>query len=296
MSKLCPACDAEFVAPNWTCPSCGNEPVLSNGIRDLHGNGDRSGAFDAADSDNLASIEDNSVWFQSRNDLVRWVLSSRCGSAKTLLEIGCGNGYVLAGVQQTHPHLTLSGSELSRHALTIARERLSNAALYDFDARSIPFRAEFDVVCAFDVIEHIDQDVDVLRQMRMACAPAGMVVVTVPQHRLLWSESDTYAGHKRRYSRTDLLERMRAAGLTPTLVTSFASTALPLMAVSRSIERITRRPFDPGREHLQAQRANAILRRLYRLDLRLIRRGHSLRFGGSLLVGAQPSTSVSAHD
>lgn len=289
---LCPRCGGELTPEQWRCVECRFSPPQSDGIIDLLGDGGLAGAFDLDDAESLEYIEESSFWFRARNRLIEWVLSEQAQTATSLLEIGCGNGFVLAALEGARPDLALSGAELGRNGLTIARKRLERTTLYQFDARSTPFQSAFDVVCALDVVEHIDEDVAVLDQMRQAVVPGGLIVVTVPQHQSLWSPADDYAGHKRRYSRSELMSKMKSVGLAPTLVTSFGSAALPLMMLSRFRERHARTTFDPMREHREAHRADAVLDALYNVDLALIRRGRSLPAGGSLLVVARALGSV----
>ncbi len=114
------------------------------------------------------------------------------------------------------------------------------------DGRALPFAGEFDVVGAFDVIEHIDADEAVLAAMRRAVRPGGGVIVTVPQHRWLWSETDRYSGHQRRYDRRELGRKLDGAGLKVRWMTSFTTLLLPLMAASRGWQSLSRLPDDPG--------------------------------------------------
>lgn len=65
------------------------------------------------------------------------------------------------------------------------------------DARRIPFEGEFDVIGAFDVLEHIEEDERVLGQLNAALRSGGGIIATVPQHQWLWSEMDTVSGHRR---------------------------------------------------------------------------------------------------
>ena len=243
-----------------------------------------SGAFSRADYENLARLEERSFWFRARNDLIEWALRTRFGSARTLLDVGCGNGFVLARLERAFPDLAITGCELSADALEIARSRLDRAELHDYDALELPFESAFDVVCAFDVLEHIEDDEGALAAMARAAQPAGGILVTVPQHRWLWSAPDDYAGHKRRYTRDELLAKVDRAGFEPVLVTSFTSALLPLMYLSRLRSR--RGEYDPVAEHERAERGSGLLAALMRADLSLIRRGRSLPIGGSLLVAA----------
>jgi 2-polyprenyl-3-methyl-5-hydroxy-6-metoxy-1,4-benzoquinol methylase len=142
------------------------------------------------------------------------------------------------------------------------------------------------VVGAFDVLEHVDRDEDVLVGIYEALRPGGGIVVTVPQHAWLWSAADDYAEHKRRYSRAQLTDRVERAGFTIQRVTSFVSFLLPMMAASRLAERLRKQPYDPTREHEAAQRADALLERIAMGEQGLIRRGISFPAGGSLLLVA----------
>jgi ubiquinone/menaquinone biosynthesis C-methylase UbiE len=285
--RSCASCGAGLEPDSWRCSSCGAAPREVDGIQAFLSDADTDGAFSGTDYSNLEQIESASFWFRARNELIQWALRDRFPGARRLLEVGCGTGYVLAGLERAFPELELSGSELSLDALRIARDRLERASLYQFDARAIPFRDEFDVVCAFDVLEHIEQDDAVLKEMRAAAGDGGGLLITVPQHRWLWSASDEYGGHQRRYSRGELLGKLRAAGFKEVLVTSFATAVLPLMAASRLRSRLWAANYDPTEEHVEAQRVDAVLDRLMRIDLALIRRRRSLRVGGSLLVAAK---------
>jgi SAM-dependent methyltransferase len=105
--------------------------------------------------------------------------------------------------------------------------------LLQFDARAIPAREEFDVVGAFDVIEHIPEDETVLRAMRTCLRPGGGAIVTVPQHPWLWSPFDDAAHHCRRYRRGELEAKLRTAGFDVLRSTSYNALLLPLMLASR---------------------------------------------------------------
>ena len=108
------------------------------------------------------------------------------------------------------------------------------------DARCILFECEFDVVGTFDVLEHLVEDERALAQMFNAARPGGGLLVTVPQHRFLWSESDRFAMHQRRYSRTELRKKVESAGFQIERITSFNSLLLPLMILSRLTESAIR--------------------------------------------------------
>jgi SAM-dependent methyltransferase len=148
------------------------------------------------------------------------------------------------------------------------------------NATRIPFEAEFDVLGAFDVLEHIDEDEAVLSQMHQALRPGGGLMITVPQHPALWSDTDVRACHKRRYTRNELVQKVKAAGFETLRVTSFVSLLLPLMWASRKRQ---------GSEFSLKPLLNGFLETALRVEAWFIRRGINLPWGGSLLlIGRKP--------
>jgi SAM-dependent methyltransferase len=235
----------------------------------------------------LARVEAGHFWFRARNRLIAWALDAYFPEARSLLEVGCGTGFVLSGLRHSRPAMRMVGGEPALEALAYARRRLPYTELVQLDGRDLPFHDEFDVVGAFDVIEHIDEDERALASIRDAARPRGGVILTVPQHRWLWSAHDTYSHHQRRYTRRELTAKLRRAGLELLRTTSFVSIPLPLMYLSRLRKRGPVESFDPMDEFSIPAPVNAALERVMGLELALIRRGVSLPAGGTLLAVAR---------
>lgn len=233
----------------------------------------------------LSSAEEGHFWFRSRNRLLIWALSTRFPHARNLLEIGCGTGYVLAGIHKALPTLACAGSEVFLEGLAFAQSRLPDVPLFQMSALDIPFDSAFDIVGALDVLEHIDDDAGAVREMFRAVRPGGGILVTVPQHRFLWSQMDEHGFHKRRYTREGLVAKLEAAGFCGTRTTSFVSLLLPLMLVARLRPR-PRAPFDPLAEFRLGKTLNTALERVMDLERWLITIGARLPAGGSLLAVA----------
>jgi SAM-dependent methyltransferase len=156
------------------------------------------------------------------------------------------------------------------------------------DARSIPFENEFDVIGAFDVLEHIKEDEKVLAQMCMALKPEGLMLLTVPQHAWLWSPIDEYAFHERHYAAPDLHQKIEAAGFRVIRSTSFVTTLLPAMMISRFLQKkVSDKKFDATAELKISPWLNALFSRLLGAELALIKRGFNFPVGGSRLVVAR---------
>jgi SAM-dependent methyltransferase len=244
------------------------------------------GGFKSNYFSDLARLEETNFWFRARNQLIIWAIEKYCQNFKSFLEVGCGTGYVLSGVSKKFPHSTLYGSEIFITGLGFATARLPSTKLMQMDARNIPFENEFDVVGAFDVIEHIKEDQVVLQNLFRAIKPGGSLLVTVPQHQWLWSASDDYACHERRYSANDLQVKLRESGFEIIRSTSFVSLLLPAMILSRHRGRSGKK-FDALDEFNINPITNNILELVMAIERGLIRLGINIPFGGSRLVVAR---------
>lgn len=290
--KRCLACDAVFEDEAWKCRGCGFEPAERDGIVRFSENpaavrvGYRPEYFAK-----LAGLESEHFWFRARNRLIQWALREFFPEARCFFEIGCGTGFVLQGLSNSHSSLQLRGSDLFADGLAFARGRVPAVELYQMDARHIPFSEEFDVIGAFDVLEHVVEDVAVLEQMFRATRPGGGILLTVPQHRSLWSASDVHAQHQRRYGRAELRRKVEGAGFKVEFVTSFVSFLLPPMLLSR-VKRKRLKNFDPWRELKVSRSLNTAFETILGWERALIRRGLSLPAGGSLLLVARRASSL----
>jgi len=285
--KRCLSCGGCFDDPGWRCPSCGGAPA----VRDGHpvfapelGEGDGSDAEYL--DDDLMAAEPRHFWFRSRRRLILWALRRYLPQARRFLEIGCGTGFVLAGLREAMPALALVGSEVRVEGLARAAARLPGVTLLQMDARRIPFRSEFDAIGAFDVLEHLVEDEAVLVEMREALRPGGGIILTVPQHPFLWSAVDDFSRHKRRYTRSSLAAKVEKAGFRVVRAASFCAPLLPLLLLTRSWPRLRPSRFDPAAELRVSPALNRVLGAVMAAEERLIRAGASFPVGGSRLLVA----------
>lgn len=286
--RLCISCAKAFDHASPQCPFCLFEPTRVNGhLAFAPELAAESKGFEAHYFGPLAELEAGNFWFRSRNRLLIWALQRYFPEARNFLEIGCGTGFVLSGIRKALPELALCGSEVFSSGLSFAAERLPGIELFQMDARRIPFREEFDVVGAFDVLEHVEEDEEILSQMYQATRKRGGILVTVPHHPFLWSQADDYSRHVRRYKTQELKDKVKRAGFDCVRVTSFVSVLLPLLIISRFKQRLTREDFDPMSEFRIGSLMNATLEKILAGERAMIRTGLSLPFGGSLLLVAR---------
>lgn len=244
--------------------------------------------FDPKSFSSLNRNEDGHYWFEPRNRLVAGLIKRYFANATRYLEIGCGTGFVLRGVRGALPAASLVGSEIHPAGLAHARRRLAERASVQFvqmDARRIPAREAFDLVGAYDVIEHIKEDERVLAELHAALVSGGGAIIAVPQHPFLWSQADELGLHVRRYKRGELEAKMRAAGFEILFSSSYTALLLPLMAISRmrrsrpeQLEALLKREFDIS------PHVNRALRAILDTEVTLTLAGLHWPFGGSRIV------------
>ena len=194
---------------------------------------------------------------------------------------------MLLGIREAFSGFSVSGSDLFMEGLAYAGKRLPDVSLFKMDARRIPFEEEFDVIGAFDVLEHVEDDEEVLSQLFKAVKRGGGIIVTVPQHPFLWSKQDKYSFHKRRYTRGGLIEKVTKIGFQEKWSTSFVSLLLPLMFLVRLGRDKKDGEFDGFEELRTGSSLNQVLLKIMSAEIFMIRRGLSLPAGGSLLLVAR---------
>lgn len=287
--KRCPACETCFEAPEWRCPSCSFRPTTLGGFPAFApALAQADNSFDAASFARLAEANDRHFWFRARRRLLVWALRRSFPRARSFLEIGCGDGQVLAGVGAAYPEMTLAGSELIADGLSFAAARVGGrGALFQMDARDIPYADEYDVVGAFDVLEHVVEDERVLAEMYRACRPGGGIMLTVPQHPFLWGPADVAAHHVRRYVARELRAKVTRAGFAIVRATSFVTVLLPPLYLKRWRTR-DRAEYSVTTEELSVPPwLNWALERAIDVDAMVIRLGFDLPVGSSLLLVAR---------
>lgn len=292
--RICPNCgasegigDDEAVwPPAWACSDCGHTIERREGIAIFApALADTVSGMDPALFERLEQWENNNFWFVPRNRLVTTLLARYFPTAQSFMEVGCGSGFVLSAISGMKSWRRLIGSELHPAGLAIARKRLGQRAEFvQLDARAIPAREVFDVIGAFDVLEHIEDDAAVLVAMHRAIRAEGGIVLTVPQHPWLWSNTDESARHVRRYRTGELERKVQAAGFRVLFSASYTALLLPLMAASRL--RGAAKSDSLRREFELPAIANNWLRAILQFEVTLTLIGIRFPAGGSRVIVA----------
>ena len=217
-------------------------------------------------------IEDSHWWFRGRRIVLADLLRQHVRLPVRLLDVGSSGGSVTQALMELGP-VTACDMDLGSVAAACQRPGLS---LVVGRAEELPFEDHsFDLVTAFDVIEHIDDDVQALHEIARVVRPGGGVAIAVPAYQWMWGQQDEVNDHKRRYTRRLLRQRLEAAGLHPERMTSFNSFLFPAIAAVRLVRRL-----DPRRGEGQ-DRA-----RMVRSDFSMTRPGR-INDTLALILGAE---------
>lgn len=282
--------DESAVGTLWKCTHCGFCPSDHEGaVCFAPETASNSEGFKPHYFEMLANLEAGHFWYRARNQLILWGLKTYFPDAANFLEIGCGTGFVISGIQRALPGMNCYGSEIFPEGLVFAKQRLPKASFWQMDARRIPFVDEFDLVGSFDVIEHIEEDETVIAQMFQAIKPGGGLLLTVPQHKALWSGSDVRACHVRRYEANELRDKVKNAGFEILDETSFVSLLVPLMWLSRKLERDTTVAISESSEFDINPILNTCFYQIMLLEQQLLKLGIRFQIGGSrFLIARKP--------
>lgn len=196
-------------------------------------------------SDFCFGVEQSSFWFLHRNRCIQEAAASFLHPGASLFDIGGGNGFVADGLAACGFDVWLV--EPSADAVANARSRgLSNLIHADIAACHFHDGA-LPNVGLFDVIEHVADDRDFLRELHRVIVDDGRLLLSVPAHSWLWSSYDARVGHHRRYGRRDICERLRLAGFEVEYATYLFLPAVAGMLLFRVLpELLGRRPVATG--------------------------------------------------
>jgi len=177
-------------------------------------------------------------WFRGRQDILlaeigRLPLPKDC----RILDLGCGTGQMLAPLSRFGD---VVGADSSPEAIAVARKRC-DAELFQVELPVLgPLgRKRFDLVTMFDVLEHIDHDVETLVSVRKhLLSRGGRLMVSVPAFDFLWSGHDVVFHHRRRYTRRRLREALEKAGYRVDRITYFNTLLFPPILAFRLLRNV----------------------------------------------------------
>jgi SAM-dependent methyltransferase len=231
-------------------------------------------------------VEKKHWWFVGRQEIVQSMAAARAQLPKNprVLDVGCGTGAILEAFSRSSDAWGLDSSSTAIELC--ARRGLRNTwtgLLKDFPKE----HGQFDLILLLDVIEHISDDVQVLKESRERLSPGGKLLITVPAFQWLWSSHDVANHHQRRYSKSLLKSRLAEAGLRPQFISYYNTLLFPLALISRLIEAVSTREKDPSKMDpglkMPPALVNSLLAQVFSSERAWLRFG-TFPFGLSLLA------------
>jgi SAM-dependent methyltransferase len=230
------------------------------------------------------AVEDRHWWYRGRRVVIDRVLAGMdLDPGARILDAGCGSGRNMVELDR---YGTVTGIELADASIAVARARGAGEVVAG-SVLEMPFEDDaFDLAVSLDVIEHLEDDVAALCELRRVVAPGGSLLVTVPAYQWLWSGHDVINHHHRRYTKTTLVSAAARAGWDLRRTTYFNSLLLPAAVVLRILDRFSRQQTSESSLDLWVppDHMNRMLERPLLLESRAIERGRRIPAGLSLLA------------
>ncbi|MGL4542070.1 MAG: class I SAM-dependent methyltransferase [Polymorphobacter sp.] len=233
--------------------------------------------------DRIKLLETSHWWFVGRRDIIRAVIGRLAlPRDAAIVEVGCGTGGNIPMLQE-YGHVAAMEPDSASRAYVTAHTGVTVQTGWLPD--DLPFAAaSYDLVCAFDVIEHVDDDAGTVAALARLLKPGGVLLATVPAYQAMWSHQDELHHHKRRYQRDAFAALVTRAGLKLEVSSYFNSFLLAPAWAQRMVKRLTgsTAPDDA----MPPAWLNSLLTGIFRSERGLVA-GAGLPAGVSIVVAAR---------
>lgn len=244
--------------------------------------------MDADVYSSMRDIQRDHWWYRGRRHIIaRQIEQLDLPQGARILEAGCGPG---GNIDMLAGFGTVDAFDPSSLAIDFAGQtrarRLAIGSLPD----AIPFDDDYDLVTAFDVLEHVQDDHDAIMALTRRLKPGGRLILTVPAHPVLWSEHDERNHHFRRYTPPAFRRLVAHTGLSIVKFTSFNAHLAPLIAGLRLYRTLLgKRGYKD--ETLPSPRVNSLLEAIFKAEAGVLAWG-TYPVGISLLAVLEASRTT----
>ncbi|HLG18014.1 MAG TPA: class I SAM-dependent methyltransferase [Blastocatellia bacterium] len=187
-------------------------------------------------------------WFVARRKLLASIIKEISASGpSSILDVGCGTGINYSVLSKFGDAVS---SDASEEAVEFSRRR-GVTSLVRSRVESLSFASSsFDVITALDVLEHIDNDLAALEELRRIMKDRGLLVITVPAYGFLWSEHDEALHHRRRYAASELRNKLTRAGFEVERITYFITFLFFPILIMRFFNSLFKKSVHPKTSHI----------------------------------------------
>ena len=220
--------------------------------------------------DRMAELDQLHWWYRARRDVIAALIRRHALPPKDgkLLEVGCGTGHNLPMLETFG---IVDAIEIDEAARGLAEKRLGRP-VHGSRLPELPGIAEghYDLIGAFDVIEHIDDDTAAVASLARRLKPGGKLVATVPAHQWMWSAHDVVNHHQRRYSKARLKALIDGSPLKLEKIGYFNSLLFPLAVGARLAGKVAGK--DSSDDTLPPRPMNWAFEKIFGLERYLVGR------------------------
>ena len=217
----------------------------------------------------MAELDDRHWWYRARRRILAELIRRevRLPVDGRILEIGCGTGHNL---QMLSGFGHVDGLELDDEAAALSEKRLGRGIIRSPLPELDGVSNDYDLIGAFDVIEHIEDDRTALAAIATKLKPGGKFMMTVPAHPWMWTAHDVANHHKRRYSKRSLRELLEGSPMRLQKIGYFNSLLFPVAVAERTVSKL--RGKDDGNVSLPPGPLNGALEAVFAAERYLIGR------------------------
>jgi SAM-dependent methyltransferase len=264
---------------------------------EIYFSGTNSEIFYPADGNEICyKVEEESFWFKHRNNCIKEAVKKFCPD-KVFFDIGGGNGFTAKSLQDSGIE-TVNVEPGEQGAINSINRGLKNVICSTLDDAGFK-PSSLPVIGLFDVVEHIDDDKAFLQNIYHYLENNGLVFITVPAYKFLWSDEDNFVCHFRRYLIKDLTTRLRDIGYKIEYSTYiFSILPLPIFLFRTIPWILGLKKFITARKKIDIELwkkehktrlgfTGNLLEKIWRWELKRIKNKRFIPFGGSCFIIAR---------
>ena len=182
-----------------------------------------------------ADLEETYWWYRARKEIIADTIQRYLGPGSAIIDFGCGSGVIAKHL--VNLGFKVLGADISEPALAACRERGLDTLDLNHDW---PAPESADCVLACDLLEHVEDDMGLLRKLGLTLRSRGLLIAAVPAYDFLWSGEDYISDHHRRYNKSHLVNRVGQSGFNIEWCSYFNALLLPVVTAAVLYKRLFR--------------------------------------------------------
>jgi SAM-dependent methyltransferase len=228
----------------------------------------------------MVEQEKNHWWFKARREILEQELTKLDLPANSrILEIGCGTGGNLELLKRFG---SVKAMELDEFSLEYVKDTFSIEVKKGYLPNNIPYNEHFDLICMFDVLEHVKEDMLSLDILKGYLSENGMIILTIPAYPYLYGSHDKLLHHYRRYYKSKLIKNIENLNYKVLKSSYFNTLLLPIVVIARVLDIVF--PSDKSLGYSTPNKfINNLLYRVFKFE-KLILNKYRFRVGASIFL------------